>query len=410
MERSFVPMSKRLEDYLKIVDDKIIANIFKKARRLQLNKKILNLNSTFIGGGVAEILDSVVPLMNNIGLNYGWRVLHGCPDFYNITKKFHNGLQGDDVCLSKKEKDLYLKINEEFSSYTHINHDFVIIHDPQPLPMAYYMKQDQPWICRIHVDLSNPNKKLWEFLKSFIFHYNVLIVSREEYKKKDLPIEQRVISPAIDPLSPKNVSISKNVINRYIKELDIPIDKPIITQVSRMDKWKDPEGVLNIYEKVKEKVDCRLLYCFNMASDDPEGMDIYNKVIEKAGDLVERRDIIMISKDDKLMVNAIQNISDVIVQKSTKEGFCLAVTEGLWKSKPVVASNVGGIPSQIIDGETGYLLDPYDYDGFADRIIELLRNKKLGKTMGKNAKEFVRQNFLTTRLIDDYLNLLLDLK
>jgi len=274
-------MPRRLEDYLKVVDDKVVAEIFKKSRKLH-KKRILNLNSTFIGGGVAEILDSLVPLMNNVGLNYGWRILHGCPDFYNITKKFHNGLQGENVRFSKKEKDLYLKVNEEFSSYTHINHDCVIIHDPQPLPMAYYLKQDQPWICRIHIDLSNPNKKLWEFLKTFIFHYNVVIVSREEYKKKDLPVEQRVISPAIDPLSQKNCSISKQTINKYIKELNIPMDKPIITQVSRMDKWKDPIGVLRIYEKVRQKIDCRLLYCFNLASDDPEGMGIYNELVAEA--------------------------------------------------------------------------------------------------------------------------------
>jgi len=402
-------MPKRLESYLKIVDDGVIANIFRKCRKLH-NKHVLNLNSTFIGGGVAEILDSLVPLMNSTSLNYGWRVLHGCPDFYNITKKFHNGLQGEDVHLSKKEKELYLDINEEFSSYTHINHDYVIIHDPQPLPMAYYLKQDQPWICRIHVDLSNPNKKLWDFLKSFIFHYNVLIVSREEYKKKDLPIEQRVISPAIDPLSYKNRNISNQTIKKYIKELNIPIDKPIITQVSRMDKWKDPIGVLNIYKKVRQKIDCRLLYCFNLASDDPEGTKIYDELVLEAKDLIDNGDIIMVSKDDKLMVNAIQNISNVIIQKSTKEGFGLTIAESLWKSKPVVASNVGGIPSQIIDGETGYLVDPYDYDGFADRIIELLKNKKLCKTLGKQGREYVRKNFLITRLMDDYLNLMLELR
>lgn len=401
-------MSIRLEDYLNIVDDKIIANIFKKVRKLH-KKHILNLNSTFIGGGVAEILDSIVPLMNSTGLDYGWRVLHGCPDFYNITKKFHNGLQGEDVCLSKKEKELYLKINEEFSSYTHINHDYVIIHDPQPLPMAYYLKQDQPWVCRIHVDLSNPNKKLWDFLKTFIFHYNVLIVSMEEYKKKDLPIEQVVIPPAIDPLSQKNMDMPKTIINRYIKELNIPTDKPIITQVSRMDKWKDPIGVFRIYERVRQKIDCRLLYCFNLASDDPEGMDIYNEVVSEAKDLIDSKDVIMISKDDKLMVNALQNISDIIIQKSTMEGFCLSLTEGLWKSKPVVASNIGGIPLQVIDGKTGYLVDPYDYDGFADRIVELLKNKNLCKEIGKKGKEHIRNNFLITRLMDDYLNLLLSL-
>jgi len=398
-----------LENYIKIVDDKVIAGILKKSRRLH-KKHILNLNSTFIGGGVAEILESAVPLMNNIGINAGWRVLHGKPGFYNITKKFHNGLQGEEVKFFKREKKLYLQVNEEFSSYTHINHDYVIIHDPQPLPMAYYKKQNQPWIWRCHIDLSDPNKKLWEFIKPYIFHYNLVIVSMDQYKKQDLPIDQRVISPAIDPLSQKNCHISKQIVNKYVTDFDIPMDKPIITQVSRMDKWKDPIGVLRIYEKVRQKIDCRLLYCFNLASDDPEGIKIYKELETEAKDLIEDGSIIMISRDDKLMVNAIQNISDVIIQKSTKEGFCLCVTESLWKSKPVVASNIGGIPSQIINGETGYLVDPYDYDGFADRIIELLKNKKLCKEFGKKSKEYVRKNFLMTRLIDNYLDLMLELE
>lgn len=397
-----------IEDYIGIVNDSIIADILKKARKLH-EKRILNLNSTFIGGGVAEILDSMVPLMNNIGMNYGWRVLHGSQDFYNITKKIHNGLQGEPVKLSKEERNLYLRISEKFSSYTHINHDYVIIHDPQPLPMACYNKQNQPWIWRAHIDMSEPDNKLWSFIKPFIFHYNVVIVSREEYKKKDLPIEQKVISPAIDPLSSKNINLSKKVINDYIKTFNIPMDKPIITQVSRMDKWKDPIGVLRIYEKIISKFDCRLLYCYNLATDDPEGMEIYNNLYEEAHDLIEKGLIILIGKDDKTLVNVIQTISDVIIQKSIKEGFCLCVTESLWKSKPVVASNIGGIPSQIINGETGHLVDPYDYDGFADRIIELLKNKKLSKSLGKKAKEYVRENFLTTRLMKDYLNLMLDL-
>ena len=402
-------MLGNLEDYIKIVDDKVIANILKKSRKLH-EKRILNLNSTFIGGGVAEILESIVPLMNNIGMNYGWRVLHGCPDFYNITKKIHNGLQGESVSFSKKEKSLYLDVSERFSSYTHINHDYVIIHDPQPLPMACYNKQNQPWILRIHVDISEPDKKLWEFIKPFIFHYNVVIVSREEYKKKDLPIEQRVISPAIDPLSPKNISLPNRVIKRYVKEYNIPMDKPIITQVSRLDKWKDPIGVLKIYKKVIEKIDCRLLYCYNLATDDPEGAEIYKDLYNEAKDLIDKGLVVMLGKDDKTLVNVVQNISDVVVQKSIKEGFCLCVTESLWKSKPVVASNVGGIHSQIMDGETGFLVDPYDYQGFADRIIEILKNKKLAKNLGKKAKEYVRQNFLTTRLMNDYLDLMLELK
>jgi len=202
-------MIKKLEKYSGIVGDNIMVNIFKKVRKLY-NKKILNVNSTFIGGGVSEILNSTVPLMNNSGLNVDWQVIHGKPAFYNITKKIHNGLQGEDISLSEKEKDLYIEVNKDFPQYSHINHDFVVIHDPQPLPIANFVKQTQPWIWRCHIDLSTPNIELWDFIKTFVFRYNTIIISHESYRKKDLPIEQRIISPAIDPLTPKNKPISEN--------------------------------------------------------------------------------------------------------------------------------------------------------------------------------------------------------
>ena len=401
-------MIKKLEKYSEIVGDKVIVNIFKKVRKLY-RKKVLNVNSTFIGGGVSEILNSMIPLMNNSGMSVDWQVIHGKPEFYNITKKIHNGLQGENIILTDEEKDFYVEMNAEFPSYYHINHDFVVIHDPQPLPIVEFVKQQQPWIWRCHIDISNPNKELWNFIKPFIFRYNIVIVSHESYIKKDLPVEQRIISPAIDPLTPKNKPISKQKINGIIKKFSIPTDKPIISQVSRLDKWKDPIGVLNIYKKVKSKIDCRLIYCCNIATDDPEGEKIYNQLYEEGHDLIEKGDILILTEENDLLVNTVLEISDVIVQKSIKEGFCLAITEALWKSKPVVASNVGGIPLQIQDGVSGYLVDPYDFDGFADRIVELLRNKKLGEEMGERGKEYVRQNFLTTRLMDNYLDLFLEL-
>lgn len=401
-------MLKKIEKYSGIVDDKVIINILKKSRKL-CRKKVLNVNSTFIGGGVSEILNSMIPLMNNSGLNVDWQVIHGKPEFYNITKKIHNGLQGENIILTDEEKDFYVEMNEEFPSYYHINHDFVVIHDPQPLPIVEFIKQEQPWIWRCHIDISNPNKDLWDFIKPFIFRYNIVIISHESYIKKDLPIEQRIISPAIDPLTPKNKPISKQKINKILTRLSIPTDKPIISQVSRLDKWKDPIGVLNIYKKVKSKIDCRLIYCCNIATDDPEGEKIYNQLYEEGHDLIENGDVLILTEENDLLVNTVLNISDVIVQKSIREGFCLVVTEALWKGKPVIASNVGGIPLQIQDGVSGYLVDPYDFDGFADRIVELLRNKKLGEEMGEKGKEYIRQNFLTTRLMDDYLDLFLEL-
>jgi len=234
----------------------------------------------------------------------------------------------------------------------------------------------------------------------------MIIISSEKYRKDDIPVPQKVIPPAIDPLSMKNMELSDDQIMKYIKEANIPTDKPIITQVSRMDPWKDPEGVLEVFKLVKEKVDCRLLFCYNLATDDPEGMKIYDKVYEKAKKFAEDRDVLFVVGNNELLVNAIQRFSTVIIQKSIKEGFGLVVAEALWKGKPVVAGNVGGIPQQVKDGQTGFLVDPHNYNECAERIIKLLKDPKLNEKMGREAKEFVRENFLTTRLVSDYLDLL----
>ena len=397
-----------LDDYHEIVGDEVIARIYARARSLR-KKHILHINSTSMGGGVAEILSSLVPLMNDIGIDTGWRILHGSPDFFNVTKKFHNALQGAEINLSENKKRLYLDVNESFSRFTHIDHDCVVVHDPQPLPLARYYKQRQPWVWRCHIDLTEPNPVLWQMLKGFVLRCNTVILSSENYKKPDLPIEQRIIYPAIDPLSLKNREFSERDIARNIKKANIPTDKPTITQVSRLDKWKNPEGLLEIFKRVREKVDCRLIFCYNIASDDPESMEIYSRLYRKARKLVDAGDVLFVMGNNDVLVNCIQNFSTVVVQCSTKEGFCLAVTEALWKSKPVVATNVGGIPVQVEDGENGFLLDPMDYDGFADRIVCILKDPKLGKELGRKAKEIVREDFLITRQLSDYLNLFNDL-
>ncbi|MCK4339770.1 MAG: glycosyltransferase [Candidatus Cloacimonetes bacterium] len=398
---------RKLEDYIGIVGDEVISNIYMNAKKLY-GKHILHINSTYQGGGVSEMLVSLVPLMNNIGLDAGWRILHGSPDFFMITKKFHNGLQGAKINLSDLKKSLYTQTNENFSTFTHIDHDCVIIHDPQPLPLIRFYRKQQPWIWRCHIDLSDPQNDLWNFLKNFMLKYDVIISSSEKYKKADLPVEQRIICPAIDPVSLKNKDLSEKDILKFIKKAQIPTDKPIITQVSRMDPWKDPEGLLEVFNLVKEKIDCRLVYCYNTAPDDPEGMTIYSRVHRKAKKLIEKGDVIFVVGNNDVLVNAVQKFSTVIVQKSIREGFCLAVTEALWKKKPVVASNVGGIPAQIKDGENGFLLEHTDTKGFADKIIRILQNPKLSTELGEKGKEFVRKKFLITRLLSDYLDLMND--
>ncbi|MBL7132092.1 MAG: glycosyltransferase [Candidatus Omnitrophica bacterium] len=400
-------MVRSIKDYIEIVGEKVIADIYRKARRLY-NKHVCHINSTFLGGGVAEILSRLVPLMNEV-TDADWRIIHGNPAFFDVTKGFHNALQSGNIDLTDDKRALYTDVNQEFAGYTHLKYDCVIVHDPQPLPLIEFYKKRQPWIWRCHIDLSDPDKELWNFLKKFVLRYDVMIVSSEKYKKDNLPIEQRIIHPAIDPLSLKNRELSDSEVAKFIEDADIPTDKPLVTQISRMDHWKDPEGLLEVYKRVKEKMDCRLLYCYNLATDDPEGMAIYEEIHEKAKDLVDKGDVLFVLGNNDLLVNAVQRASTVVVQKSIKEGFALTVTEALWKGKPVVAGNVGGIPNQIIDGENGFLVDPHDYKMCADRIIKLLENPKLAKEIGCKAREYVREKFLTTRLLSDYLDLISEL-
>jgi len=394
-----------LEDFRSIVPDERIAEIYARARGLY-GKHIVHVNATYQGGGVAEILYSLVILMNDVGIDTGWRILHGSQDFFEITKQFHNALQGADLNLSARKKELYLQVNDTFSRFTHLDHDCVIVHDPQPLSMIRAYRKRQPWLWRCHIDLTNPHKELWDFLKGYLVKYDQVVVSSEKYFKDDLPVGQRLMFPAINPLSPKNQDISDKTMLEHIKKAGIPTDKPVITQVSRLDPWKDPLGVIEVFKRVKEKVDCRLVFCYNVASDDPEGLRMYNKVYRKADKLVKSRDILFVVGNQELLVNSIQKYSSVVIQKSIREGFCLSVTEALWKRTPVVASNVGGLPVQIQDGENGFLLEPDDVDGFAERIINILKNPKEAKKLGDKARETVRRKFLITRLLSDYLDML----
>ncbi|KUG20920.1 MAG: glycosyltransferase [Methanomicrobiaceae archaeon] len=394
-----------LEDYKPIVGDEIVSSIRRKAATLQ-GKSIVHVNSTYQSGGVAEMIISLVPLLNDVGIRTHWKILNGPSDFFTITKNFHNALQGEPVRFSDEEKHLYVRTNEDFSAHLTIDHDCVIIHDPQPLPLIRFYQKTQPWIWRCHVDLSKPDMELLDFLKDDILKYDWMVVSHEQYRRENLPIEQKICRPAIDPLSEKNRELSADTIAELLAEYEIPTDKPLITQISRFDKWKDPEGVIDVFRLVREEVNCRLILCGSMAPDDPEGWMIYGRVEEKARDLIESGDVILITVENHLLVNALQRVSTVILQKSLREGFGLTVTEALWKGRPVIASRIGGIPLQIQDGETGFLLDPTDTEGFAERILRILKNPALGDELGRKGKEYVRVHFLITRLLTDYLDML----
>lgn len=396
---------RKISDYRHIVGDAVIGELYQKTKTLY-GKRILHINSTFIGGGVAEILNSLTPLMNNLGLDADWRVLHATPDLYHLTKKMHNGLQGEPVSLSDREKEVYMRASQNFSVYAKIDHDLVIIHDPQPLPLIDFYKKKQPWVWRCHIDLSHPDDALWDYLKGMVIRYDLAIASKKEYAKKDLAVRQRIVSPVIDPLSPKNMPLSGQQIFQYLKEFNIPRDKPLISQISRFDKWKDPLGVIEVFKRVREKLDCRLVLCGSMAMDDPEGVEIYKQVNQQGKDLIASGDLILLTFENTLLVNLLQRVSQVVLQKSIREGFGLTVTEAMFKEKAVVASNVGGIPLQITDGVDGLLIEPDDYQGAADRVIELIKHPERAKELGQKAGEKVRENFLITRLLKDYLDII----
>jgi trehalose synthase len=272
--------------------------------------------------------------------------------------------------------------------------------------MIRFYKKRQPWIWRCHIDLTDPDPELWEFLKGYIMRYDLVIVSHEQYLRPDLAVEQRVINPAIDPLNQKNIDLPDETIAKYIERFEIPLDKPFITQVSRFDKWKDPEGVVEVFRRVLKQVDCRLVLAGNMATDDPEGIEMFERVKDKAADLIATGQVILIIGASDIEINALQRVSSVILQKSLREGFGLTVSEAMWKQTPVVASRVGGIPLQVIDGETGFLVDPNDYDQCADRVVTLLNDRDLAREMALRGKEHVREHFLITRLLGHYLALL----
>jgi len=391
-----------IERYIGYSGEKTLTDIQRAARNIY-GLRVLHVNSTFHGGGVAMMLHSLVPLMNDVGINADWNLLYSDPALFPVTKKIHNAIQGEDVILSPQEEQSYLSVNETFARYSPIVHDVVVVHDPQPLPMIRYRQRENPWIWRCHIDLSNPNQHILSMLKPMILRYDAAVVSSENFRKPDLPLETAIIPPAIDPFSEVNQEMSQRAIAEKLAVYKIPQDKPLIVQVSRFDKWKDPLGVLEVYKRVKKEVDCRLVMVGNMASDDPEGPQIYEKLFV-ATQAID--DIHLITQTDPLLVNALQRTAAVVVQLSRKEGFGLTVSEALWKGTPVVATDVGGIPLQIEDGHTGFLVHPMDYAAAAERILKILADPNLGAELGSNGREHVCAHFLMPRLLYDWLNLL----
>lgn len=394
------------EDYREVVGGQVWETIRSIAERLS-GVRIKMANSTAVGGGVAEILQRLVPLLNEIGISTSWEVMEGGEEFFKVTKTIHNALHGKIEELTREMQAIYLSYTERNLQKFRFGEDYVFIHDPQPAAFIQAKaKSRAKWVWRCHIDVSAPHQPVWEFLRPYVIQYDASIFSAPSFAQH-LPIPQFMISPSIDPLSDKNREVPQKQILQYLENNKLDPERPILTQVSRFDKLKDPLGVIKTYQLVKKSEDCQLVLAGGEATDDPESAEIIPQVCEAAA---EDKDIhvLELPSSSDLEINMLQRASTIVLQKSLKEGFALTITEALWKKKPVVASAVGGIPLQVIHNFTGMLV--HSIEGAALKIIYLLRNPHIANQLGENGREHVRHNFLITRHIRDYLMVLIALQ
>ncbi len=362
------------------------------------NRAFLHINSTRSGGGVAEILHRMLPILEEIGIAARWEIIEGDKRFFDITKRIHNALHGRMEKITKDMWDYHFEINKKNAERVNLDADAVLIHDPQPVPLIEFRKSGR-WIWRCHIDVSNPQKDVYEYLRRYCERYEAAIFSVSKFTKA-MPLSEFIIPPSIDPLSEKNMEISDEEIKGTLNKFRIPADRPIILQVSRFDRFKDPIGVIKAYRDVRKYNDCVLILAGSPATDDPEGDAVLNEVKEYAADDPDIYILLLPPFSDR-DINALQRASTIVLQKSLKEGFGLTVSEAMWKRKPVIGGAVGGIPLQIINGVTGFLV--HSIEGTSFRIRQILNNPDMAKSMGETGREYVRNNFLITRQIRDYL-------
>ena len=392
----------KLDDYISVVGEPVIAELRLIADKIQ-GKRLQHINSTSVGGGVVEILNRMVPLLNELGIETRWDVIKGGEQFFQVTKRFHNALHGNKEEFTQSDYEEFISTGDKNAEEINITGDVIFVHDPQPIPLIK-KKTTNKWAWRCHIDVSMPDHQVWEFLKPYISSYDASIFSAPSFAQT-LPIRQFLISPSIDPLSDKNKELPQKIIEQVLAKYNISPDRPMITQISRFDRLKDPVGVIEAYKLVKRYNDCQLLLAGGGASDDPEGTEVLEEVKAKAeGD--PDIHVLMLPYDD-IEVNALQRASTVILQKSLREGFGLTVAEALWKAKPVVASNVGGIPLQIKHKYSGLLC--HSIEGAAFEIKQLLNSPEYAKKLGENGREHIKSNFLLTRHLKDYILLALAL-
>lgn len=363
-------------------------------------KVIQTINSTFIGGGVAEILEHLVPLFNQLGVDTQWDVIKGNQEFFEVTKRIHNALHGRNAVISPQDFELFLEVSKKNVEEMRFFGDIFFIHDPQPVALIAKKKEiGGKWVWRCHIDVSNPDEQVWNFVSQFVIEYDAAIFSAPNFAQK-LPIRQFMVTPSIDPLSDKNKELEPAFVESVLRKYGLTSDKPIIVQISRFDRLKDPLGVIEAFEIVRKSMDCQLILAGGTATDDPESEAVLEEVRKRAEGNPDIH-VLLIPPESDLEINALQRAATVVVQKSLKEGFGLTISEALWKGKPVVASAVGGIPLQIKNKLTGLLC--YTVEGAAYAIKQLLSNPEYAAWLGKNGREHVRQNFLITTQLKNYL-------
>jgi trehalose synthase len=386
-----------IESYEPLIGAAAVERILNKSKSLA-DRRVSHISSTFYGGGVAEILTPLTLLSNAVGINTDWRLIQGTPAFFLCTKMLHNALQGGRFSFSREQRAIYEEVAEENSMRLHLeDSNVIIVHDPQPLPLiSQFVARKMPWIWQCHIDLSKPDPKAWDYLKRFVEHYDLAIFSLPEYGQQ-LQTSQRFVTPAIDPFSAKNCELSADEALEILEQHDIPTDLPIVAQISRFDRWKDPAGVIEAFRLAQLEVDCNLVLLGSPAVDDPESSLVLESLESSVDDRVH-----ILTVDDPLLVNALQRAAAVVLQKSLREGFGLTVTEAMWKGAAVIGGNVGGIRHQIDDGETGFLVN--SVQEAAERIVRLLRDQELRRRLGEQARERVRERYLLSHLLEEWLD------
>ncbi|MEE9199713.1 MAG: glycosyltransferase [Dehalococcoidia bacterium] len=399
--------NKRLDDYRNIVGDEVVAEIRTLALPLR-GKRVLHLNSSPSGGGVADILEALVPLLNDLGVSTEWRTIRGDIQFFEVTKRMHNLLQGKPEPWSRAMWNTWLKYNEQNARELDPDYDLIVLHDPQPAAIPHFLPEPDgrgraKWLWRCHIDLTEASASLWRKIRPFAQGYDGAEFSMQEFIKNGFAGPRKFVAPpGIDPLNPKNVPLGPKAAAKILERFEIDTGRPIMAQISRYDPWKDPLGVIDVYRRVKAEIrELQLVMIGPTSVDDPEGWHYFERTARHAG---HDHDIHLLSGfkgAGDLAVNALQTRANVIVQKSIREGFGLSVSGSLWHGKPVVAGRAGGILLQVIDGETGYLAS--GTEEYAEKVLTLLRDPVMSSTMGERAREHVRRNFLITRYLRDSL-------